>query len=115
MRILAAALAVALLAGCTTPSDLRSTVPVFTASTPKIPKQYALCVLPKWQDLNAGASMSETETGFRLIMANPGVGQTDEVLEVSRAQNGSTVKHFQRIAWQQLGRGAVSEAVRYCI
>jgi outer membrane biogenesis lipoprotein LolB len=115
MRILVAALAVALLAGCTTPSDLRNTDPVFTASTLKSPKQYALCVLPKWQDLNAGASMSETETGYRLILANPGVGQTDEVLEVSRTQKGSMVKHFQRIAWQQLGRGAVSEAVRSCI
>lgn len=115
MRIFIGALAVALLVGCTTPSDLRSSSPVFTSSTSKSPKQYALCVLPKWQDLNAGSSMSETENGYRLIMSNPGVGQTDELLEITRTDVGSTVKHFQRIAWQQLGRGDVSKAVSSCI
>jgi uncharacterized lipoprotein YajG len=115
MRILAAALAIALLAGCTTPSDLKSSTPVLMASTARSPKQYALCVLPKWQDLNAGATMSETEDGYRLIMANPGVGQTDELLEITRTQSGSLVRHFQRIAWQQLGRGGVSEAVKSCL
>ncbi|MDD1966939.1 hypothetical protein NPS29_16545 [Pseudomonas putida] len=115
MRILIGALAVALLAGCTTPSDLRNSSPVFASATTKSPKQFALCVLPKWQDLNAGATMSETETGYRLIMANPGVGQTDELLDITRTQSGSSVKHFQRIAWQQLGRGGVSEAVKSCI
>ncbi|SDI39454.1 hypothetical protein SAMN05216605_1133 [Pseudomonas abietaniphila] len=115
MRILIGALAVALLTGCTTPSDLKSGSPVFTSSTQKSPKQYALCVFPKWQDLNAGATMSETETGYRLVMANPGVGQTDEILEVTRTQTGSSVRHFQRIAWQQLGRSGVSDAVKSCI
>lgn len=105
----------AMLAGCATPSDLKSGSPVFVATTKKTPKQYAWCVFPQWQDLNAGATMSETESGYRLVMANPGVGQTDELLEINRSGSGATVRQYQRIAWQQMGRGGVSEAVKKCI
>ena len=115
MRILIGALAVALLAGCTSPSDLKSNGPVFSSNTAKSPKQYALCVFPKWQDLNPGSTMSETESGYRLLMSNPGVGQTDELLEVSKTSTGSAVRQYQRIAWQQLGRGGVSDAVKACL
>ncbi|MDD0974176.1 hypothetical protein [Pseudomonas fontis] len=115
MRILIGAVAVALLAGCTTPSELKSGDAVFVSATKKLPKQYALCVFPKWQDLNAESAMTETETGYRLVMANPGVGQTDELLEVSKTSTGSTVRHFQRIALMQVGRGDVSESVKSCI
>jgi hypothetical protein len=108
-------MAVALLVGCTSPSDLKSNGPVFSANTAKNPKQYALCVFPKWQDLNPGSTLSETESGYRLVMSNPGVGQTDELLEVSKASAGSVVRHYQRIAWQQLGRAGVSEAVKSCL
>ncbi|QVE15677.1 hypothetical protein [Pseudomonas cichorii] len=115
MRVFIGALAVALLAGCTTPSDLRAGSPVFSAVTKKSPKQYALCVFPKWQDQNSGSTMSETESGYRLVMSNPGVGQTDELLEIQGSGAGATVRHYQRIAWQQIGRSAVSDAVRKCI
>lgn len=115
MRPAVLMLGVALLVGCTTPSDLKSGDAVFVSVTKKLPKQYALCVFPKWQDLNAGSKMTETETGYRLVMANPGVGQTDELLEVSTTSTGSTVRHFQRIAWMQVGRGDVSESVKSCI
>ncbi|MFK7607925.1 MULTISPECIES: hypothetical protein [unclassified Pseudomonas] len=115
MRILIAAVAVAMLAGCTTPSDLKFGDPVFATTTKKTPKQYALCVLPRWQDLNASTTMSETESGYRLVMANPGVGQTDELLEITESGKGATVRQFQRIAWQQMGRAGVSDAVKKCI
>ncbi|WP_223538798.1 hypothetical protein [Pseudomonas sp. BF-R-12] len=115
MRIWISALAVAMLAGCTTPSDLKSDTPVFTSATKKSPKQYGLCVFPKWQDLNAGSTMTETETGYRLVMANPGIGQTDELLEIEKTPTGAIVSHFQRIAWIQVGRGDVSDAVKKCI
>jgi uncharacterized lipoprotein YajG len=115
MRILIGAVAVALLAGCTTPSDLKSGSPVFSSATKKAPKQYALCVFPKWQDSNAGSTMTETERGYRLVMSNPGVGQTDELLEIDKTATGSFVRHYQRIAWVQVGRGDVSDAVKKCI
>jgi len=115
MRILIGMLAVALLAGCTTASDLKSSDPVFVGSTNKTSKQYALCVYPKWQDLNLGSTMSETENGYRLVMGSSATGQTDELLEVTTTADGARVTHFQRIAWQQLGRGTVSEAVKTCL
>ncbi|CAN7418678.1 hypothetical protein LJR277_002574 [Pseudomonas sp. LjRoot277] len=115
MRILMGAVLLIALAGCTTPSDLKSDAPVFTSATKKSPKQYGLCVFPKWQDLNAGSTMTETETGYRLVMANPGIGQTDELLEIEKTPTGATVSHFQRIAWIQAGRGGVSSAVKKCI
>jgi hypothetical protein len=115
MRILVGAMAVMLLAGCTTPSDLKSGSPVFSSSTKKSPKQYALCVFPKWQDSNAGSMMTETEDGYRLVISNPGVGQTDELLEIEKTTTGASVRHFQRIAWVQVGRGDVSDAVKKCI
>jgi uncharacterized lipoprotein YajG len=115
MKLIVGAMAVALLTGCTTPSDLKSGSPVFSSATKKSPKQYALCVFPKWQDSNAGSTMTETERGYRLVMSNPGVGQTDELLEIDKTATGASVRHFQRIAWMQAGRGDVSDAVKKCI
>ncbi|MNJ69566.1 hypothetical protein D3C77_659280 [compost metagenome] len=115
MRALILATGLALLAGCTTATDLKSGSPVFSGNTKKSSKQYALCVFPKWQDLNSGTSMSETETGYRLLMGSPATGQADELLEITDASTGASVKHFQRIAWQQLGRAAVSDAVKSCL
>lgn len=47
MRILIAAVTVVMLAGCTTPGDLKSGKATISASSTKTPKQYALCVMPK--------------------------------------------------------------------
>ena len=115
MKFIIGAIAVVLLTGCVTASDLKSGSPTFTSATPKTPKQYALCVFPKWQDLNPGSTLTETETGYRLVMGNPGVGQTDELLEISSSDHGSVVHQYQRISWQQMGRSGVSEAVKKCI
>lgn len=114
MRILIGALAVALLAGCTTPGDLRSGKPSITGVTTKQPKQYALCVMPKWQEARSGATMSETETGFRLIVATNAT--TEELLDVNASKSGSAVALYQRLAWAPgYGRSAIEKAVRDCL
>nr|WP_150643754.1 lipoprotein [Pseudomonas fluorescens] len=114
MRILIGAVAVAMLAGCSTPSDLKSGKSTISASTAKTPKQYALCVLPRWQDARSGASMSETTSGYRLLVGNDMT--TDELLEVNRSASGSSVALYQRMAWSPgYGRSEIERSVRDCL
>jgi hypothetical protein len=115
MKLFVGALAIALLAGCTTPSDLLRGAPELSANTKKDPKAYALCVYPSWQDYRSSAVMSETSTGYRLVAGNDMNGQTDDVLDIKKANGGSAVKLYQRMAWQQLGRGGLKEAINNCL
>lgn len=114
MRILIAAVAVAMLAGCVSPADLESKAPSISTSTAKDPKKYALCVFPKWQDARSDVTMSETEYGYRLIAASNNM--TDELLSIRKASNGSSVNLFQRLAWGPgWGRSDMERAIRNCL
>lgn len=116
MRILlASAIAVSvLLAACSTPGDLKKNAPTISSSSNKSPKQYALCVFPKWQEERSTSTMSETEDGYRLIVATDMMA--DEVLEIGRSGSGSRVALYQRMPWAKMvGRGAIEDAVRSCL
>jgi uncharacterized lipoprotein YajG len=114
MRILIGALAASLLAGCVSPSDLKSNTPTTSATTKKSPKDYAICVFPKWQDARSEAVMSETSDGYRLVVG--AMQLTDELLEVKKSSAGSKVTFYQRVAWMPgIGRSAIEEAVRTCL
>ena len=114
MRILIGVMAVLILAGCVSPSDLKTNKPTLSSVTSKEPKQYALCVLPRWQDARSEASMSETESGYRLVVGE--FQLTDELLEVQKMSSGSKVDFFQRVAWMPgVGRTAIESAVRECL
>lgn len=116
MRILlASVMAVSvLLAGCSTPGDLKKNAPTISSNSKKSPKQYALCVFPKWQEERSTSTMSETEDGYRLVVATDMMA--DEVLEIGRSGSGSRVALYQRMPWAKMvGRGAIEDAVRRCI
>ena len=114
MRILIGVLAVLILAGCVSPSDLKTNKPTLSSVTKKEPKQYALCVLPRWQDARSEASLSETENGYRLVVG--ALQLTDELLEIQKTSSGSKVDFFQRVAWMPgVGRTAIEAAVRECL
>jgi len=114
MRVLIGALAVALLAGCVSPSDLKTNKPTTSASTKKSPKEYALCIFPKWQDARSEAVMSETSDGYRIVIG--AMQLTDELVEVSKSGTGSRVNFYQRVAWMPgFGRTAIEEAVKDCL
>jgi hypothetical protein len=114
MRLFVGAVAVALLAGCVSPGDLESKAHSISARTAKDPKQYALCVLPKWQDARSDVTMSETEHGYRLIAATSNL--TDELLSIRKMSKGSSVKLYQRMAWAPgYGRSAMEQAVKSCL
>jgi len=82
MRVLIGVVGLVALAGCTTPGDLLNSDPTIVAKTAKSPKAYALCVLPSWQEHQAGATMNETLKGYRLVSSADSIGQTNEVLEI---------------------------------
>jgi uncharacterized lipoprotein YajG len=114
MKLIVGALAVALLAGCVSPGDLQKNDPSFKAATAKDPKRYALCVFPKWQDARSDASMSETESGYRLLVASNNM--TDELLDIRKAPKGSSVTLYQRMAWSPgYGRGDMKQAIKDCL
>ncbi|UVM02033.1 hypothetical protein LOY41_12320 [Pseudomonas atacamensis] len=114
MKLIVGALAVAVLAGCSSPGDVKKNDPSISASTNKSAKKYALCVFPKWQEQRSTSTMSETENGYRLVVATDMM--TDEVLEVSNAGTGSKVALYQRLPWSKMwGRAALEAAVRECL
>ena len=114
MRIFMAAVAMVLLAGCVSPSDLKSNRPTVEAVTKKAPKDYALCVFPKWQDARSEAAMSETTDGYRLVVSAANIA--DELLEIKKKSDGSSVVFYQRVAWMPgVGRTAIESAVRSCL
>ena len=114
MRILIGMVALALLAGCVSPGDLETHKPSISVTTKKDPKQYALCVFPKWQSVRTDSSMVETESGYRLWVASNNMA--DELLDISRVASGSKVVLRQRMAWSAMpGRSGVESAVRSCL
>ncbi|POA52137.1 MULTISPECIES: hypothetical protein [unclassified Pseudomonas] len=112
MRILIAAVAFAVLAGCSSSADLMSSTPEVTVTSAKTPKAFALCVFPEWQEHNSNASMTETSTGYRLV--NGFAQQTDDVLDIREAKSGSVAKLYQRVAWSQIGRGGLRDSLQQC-
>jgi hypothetical protein len=102
------------LTGCTTPGDLKQNDPTISATSKKSPKQYALCVFPKWQEKRSTSTMSETENGYRLIVASDMM--TDELLEIVDSGTASKIELYQRMPWSKMwGRGAIEDAVRSCL
>lgn len=112
MRILVAAMGLALLVGCSSSADLMSSPPEITVTSAKTPKAFALCVFPEWQEHNSNASMSETPTGYRLVSGF--AQQTDDVLDIREAKSGSVAKLYQRVAWSQIGRGGLRDSLQQC-
>lgn len=114
MKLIVGALAVALLAGCVSPGDLQRGDPSLKAITAKDPKRYALCLFPKWQDARSDSSMSETENGYRILVASNNM--TDELLDIRRSSKGSTVTLYQRMAWSPgYGRSEMKQAINDCL
>lgn len=115
MRILIGALAVALLAGCTTPSDLLAGKPELRVWSTKAPKEIAVCVFPAWQDYRASSVISETVNGYRIVAGSGHNGQTDDLLDIEKAKTGSAVALYQRAAWSQIGRDGIRDALNKCL
>ena len=114
MRAVIFALGLAMLAGCVSPSDLESSDPSLQLVTAKSPKQYALCVFPKWQMARTDSSMVETENGYRLWVASNNM--TDELLDIRSTASGSAVILYERMPWSPMpGRSSIKASLTSCL
>jgi hypothetical protein len=98
MRILIGALAVALLAGCSTPSmtDMRAKGPAKTYSSVKKEDVLSKCILFAWQDgeLSGGGMPMGMQPGRS---AGPSVyaGNREYFADVSDTSAGASVKYYE--------------------
>ncbi len=101
-------------AGCYSPGELIQKGPTYSAQTGKQPKAYALCVFPQWQESRPGATLTETESGYRLLSGDD-MG-TNEILQITKSASGSDVKFYQR--WYMdfgAGRATALESTKNCL
>jgi len=112
MKLFVGAVAVALLAGCSSVSSLEEESPEFSASTTKTPAKYAKCLMPKWQEINAATTSTETETGYRLLLNLDFIGAS-ALANIDRFGSGSQVRIYKSSAI--VGGGKWAEAARSCL
>ncbi|KAB0509692.1 hypothetical protein [Pseudomonas moorei] len=111
MRKAITALALIMLAGCTT-SGLEKDQPAFAGQSQKTPKQLAQCIGPKWQAYNSSTSSIETESGYR-IAASADLTGVVALAVIDKAQSGSTVRVFLPMDWA--ATSAWKDAAKACI
>lgn len=111
MRILIAAVAVAMLAGCST-SGMQQGAPAFSASSQKTPQQYSRCLGPKWQEINPSTSSIETETGYKISASTAFTGVV-ALAVIDQSKGGSMVKIFLPVDWA--GTSGWKYAAKTCI
>ncbi|MDR0189453.1 hypothetical protein RCO22_10930 [Pseudomonas yamanorum] len=102
----------AMLAGCSSVSSLEDGKPEFSASTPKTPARYAKCLMPKWQEINAATTSTETESGYRLLLNLDFVGAA-ALANIDQDGSGSRVRIYKSSAI--MGSGKWAEAARSCL
>ena len=112
MKLFVGALAVALLAGCSSVSSLEAKAPAFSASTKKTPDRYAKCLMPKWQEINAATTSTETETGYRLLLNVDFVGAA-ALANIDRDGDGSRIRIYKSDAI--MGDGNWVDSARSCL
>lgn len=112
MRILIAALLGVMLAGCSSVSSLEDGRPQLSANSAKSPRDYAKCLNPKWQEINASTTSTETERGYRLLLNLDFVGAA-VMAEIVQLKTGSNVKVYKSGAI--IGSGGWVDAARSCL
>ncbi|WP_372438281.1 hypothetical protein ACCM60_14420 [Pseudomonas chlororaphis subsp. aureofaciens] len=112
MRILIGALMLMLLAGCSSVSSLEEGKPELSASTAKTPAKYAKCLMPKWQEINASTTSTETENGYRLLLSVDFVGAA-ALANIEQDGSGARVRIYKSSAI--MGSGKWAETARSCL
>lgn len=112
MRVFFGVIAISLLAGCSSVSSLEEGRPVLAASTAKAPSAFARCLMPKWQEINAATTSTETETGYRLLLSVDFVGAA-ALASIDKAGTGSNIRIFK--SGSIIGSGKWAETARSCL
>lgn len=115
MRILIGALAVALLAGCSTVSDLTAGNPTQTYVSTKPPEAIASCVFPAWKRYDENAQLSHPGQDWQIVSKS--FFQVNDVVQfdLSDDKTGSIIKHYQRPEASQAGRDSIRIAMNHCL
>jgi len=111
MRKAITALALVVLAGCTT-SGLEKDQPAYSGMSAKTPQQLAQCLGPKWQAYNSSTSSIETETGYR-IAASADLTGVVALAVIDEANTGSSVRVFLPMDWA--ATSGWKDAAKACI
>lgn len=111
MRIWIGSLALAMLAGCSLPTSLVPGEPNVRKTDSKAPKDYAACVLPLWQKDVAKTSQTSISNGYRITA--PSIITADEILEIVKYKDGSSVSLYQGPPWAK--SGSLRQSVRDCL
>ena len=116
MRIFIVAMAVAMLAGCTSVADTRSTPPLISLKSSKPAGKVAECIRDGWQGttvLGAGIGGVMQTSGDRFTVMAPDSQSPLHLVDVTPVKGGSAVRyHFYRTWQSPLER--VTDVVRSC-
>ena len=112
MRNATLLLGLVLLAGCSSVSSLENGSPELSAITTKSPKNYAKCLMPKWQEINGSTTSTETESGHRLLLNVDFVGAA-ALANIDQASDGSRVRIYKSGAI--IGGGKWADTARSCL
>lgn len=111
MRVWIGGLALAMLAGCSLPTSLVPGEPNVRKTSSKAPKDYAACVLPLWQKDVAKTSQTSISNGYRITA--PSIITADEILDIVKYKDGSSVSLYQGPPWAK--SGSLRQSVRDCL
>ena len=111
MRICIGSLTLAMLAGCSLPASLVPGEPNVSKTSAKVPKDYAACVLPLWQQDVAKTTQTSISNGYRITA--PSIITADEILDIVKYKDGSRVSLYQGPPWAK--SGSLRKSVRDCL
>ncbi|UWF51634.1 hypothetical protein NYP20_11970 [Pseudomonas sp. N3-W] len=111
MRMLIGGMALAVLAGCSLPASLVPGEPNVSKYSSKLPKDYAACVLPAWQQEIPKTTQTAISNGYRINA--PSIITADEILDVVKWKDGSRISLYQGPPWAK--SGALRKAVKDCL
>lgn len=103
MRILIAALGVALLSGCSSVADIRKTPAVLSISSAKPARAVAECIRDGWQSTSiVGGSVGGVlqQSGDKFSVVAPNGESPWHVADVFPAGSGSTIQYRFYRTWQ---------------
>ena len=104
------------LAGCATPSAMRSSTAAIDMTSKRPAKDVAICVADRWENVGllgttTAVSMRPTRTGYTVAFRNEQTGHTQLLTDVDETAEGSRTRYFKNFV---LGEGGFDKAVQEC-